>query len=263
MRIDPLPTLFRAAAWRLRLLHAAPVLRIFWLTSGQARCILGTRMRGTGVHSLLVVPAGAPFALEPGAALAGHMLSVPDTAGAAWPETALLIRVRDTFLQSEMTGFLDAIQREQTAARPLYETAMAAYAPLLSVWLHRFMESDAFEPPPETAADLICAAFLADLEARYMAGDTMAGFAARLGITPTHLARVCKAQLGASAAEVSAARVLWAARDLLETTPLPAKSIAAGLGFGSGASFTRFIQAQTGVSPRALRAAAAQKPGAR
>ena len=208
MKTEALPTLFRTAPWRLKLLHSAPNRRIIWLTAGQARCVIGARMRGTGVHNLMVVPAGAPFALAPGAAIAGLMLTLPDSPGGVWPAEPLLLRIRDTFQQSEIGGLMDAIQREQNAQRPLYAQAMQAYLPLLSIWLSRQLETEAFLPPQHTPSDLICNAYLADLEARYMFGDTMAGFAARLGITPTHLARVCKAQLGASASDLSAERVL-------------------------------------------------------
>lgn len=256
MQIDALPTLFRAAPWRLSLLHSAERLRLFWLTAGQARCVIGPRMRGTGVHSLMVVPPGVPFALEPGAAMAGLVLTLPEIPAGIWPETPLLLRIRDTFRQSEISGLLDAVQREQREARSHYEDAMEAYVPLLSIWLNRQLEDPAAVPDKPRPGDLITDAFLADLEARYASGDTMARYAARIGITPTHLTRVCKAQIGMSAADLMTARVLHAARDMLTTTDLPAKRIAAGLGFGSGAAFSRFVQSRTSHSPMALRKAA-------
>jgi AraC family transcriptional activator of pobA len=263
MKIEALPTLFRTAGWRLKLLHGAPQTRLIWMTAGQARCILGSRMRGTGVHSLMLVPAGAPFALEPGAAIAGLMLTLPEDPPGLWPAESLLLRVRDNFRQSEIGGLLDAIQREQAGQRPLHEEAMRAYLPLIAIWLSRYLDAEESAPPDTpTSADLLCAAFLADLEASHRRGDSMALYARRLGITPTHLARVCKAQLGASAADLSAARTLWAARDLLETTDVPAKQIARSLGFGSGATFSRFVRARTGASPKALRKAARARPQA-
>ncbi len=257
MKIEALPTLFRTAGWRLKLLHSAPRMRLIWMTAGQARCVLGARMRGTGVHSLMLVPAGAPFALEPGAAIAGLMLTLPEDPPGLWPAEPLLLRVRDNFRQSEVSGLLDAIQREQAEQRPLHDEAMRAYLPLLSIWLSRYLDAeDSAAPATPSSADLICMAFLADLEANHMRGESMALHARRLGITPTHLARVCKSQLGASAADLSAARTLWAARDLLETTDVPAKQIARSLGFGSGATFSRFVQSRTGTSPMGLRKAA-------
>lgn len=260
IQVTALPSLFRAAPWRLKLLHGAPRLRLIWMTAGQARCVLGPRMRGTGVHSLMVIPPRVPFALEPGAALAGLMLSLPEdppgTPPAIWPDTPLLLRVRDTFRQSEIGGLLDAVQREDRERRPLYADAMQAYIPLLAIWLHRQLELEENVPERETPADLITNAFLADLEARFGSGDTVADYARRIGITPTHLTRVCKAQLRMSAADLMATRVLHAARDRLETTSLAAKQIAAELGFGSGAAFSRFVQARAGQSPMALRKAA-------
>lgn len=260
MQLDTLPTLFRTQGWRLSLLHAEPVHRLFWLTAGQARCILGGRLRGTGVHACLLVPAGSLFALEPGAALSGLLLRVPDapTLSPTWPAEPLMLRIRDALPQAELTGLLDAINQENIAKRPHFVQAMRSYLPLLSIWLHRQLPDPAHAPDPDKPADLICRAFLSELEARFATGAAVAEYAATLGITATHLSRVCKARTGQTAAELSAARVLHAARSLLETTNRPAKDIAAGLGFGSGAAFSRFVQTRTGASPRALRKTARQ-----
>lgn len=264
MQVDALPTLFRAAPWRLKLLHSAPRHRLIWMTAGQARCVMGPRIRGTGVHSLMVVPPGVPFALEPGAAIAGLVLSLPEDPPGDWPAVPLLLRVRDRFRQSEVSGLLDAVQREAREARPLHAEAMLAHVPLLAIWLHRALEETADAVPErESPADMIVTAFLSDLEARHGSGDTVADYARRIGITPTHLSRVCKAGLGMGASALLADRVLHSARDRLETTDVPAARIGAALGFGSGAAFSRFVQARAGRGPMALRRAARATTAAR
>ena len=87
----------------------------------------------------------------------------------------------------------------------------------------------------------------------------MAGHAAALGVSPTHLTRVCRAETGRTAAELLTERSLHAARSLLGATDVPVQDIARHLGFGSAAYFTRFIQHQTGRTPTALRRAAAAR----
>ncbi len=255
-RIDSLAHLIRQAPWQLALLHSAPARRLIWITHGQGRIILSPKMRGLGVHNFLTIPPGAPFALDAGPGLNGHLLTLPEDDTGIWPDTPLLLRVRDAGPQGEIAGILEALIREQTNRRPLMEDALAAQVALLSVWLRRQLDLPEHLPEPYSAADRLADTLLQDIEVNHRTGAPMTKVAARLGITPTHLARVAKANLGRSAADLSADRSVHAARELLERTDYPAKSIAEGLGFGSAAAFSRFVSARTGKSPRALRKSA-------
>ncbi|WP_280322780.1 helix-turn-helix domain-containing protein [Sulfitobacter faviae] len=77
----------------------------------------------------------------------------------------------------------------------------------------------------------------------------MAEHAAALGVTPTHLTRAVKAATGKSAADLLTERSCHAARRLLAETDHTAAEIAATLGFGSAAYFTRFMQQHSGLPP--------------
>ena len=81
----------------------------------------------------------------------------------------------------------------------------------------------------------------------------MADHAAELGVTPTHLTRAVKAATGKSAADLLSERSCHAARRLLGETDQTAAEIAAYLGFGSAAYFTRFMQQHSGLPPSKLR----------
>ena len=72
-------------------------------------------------------------------------------------------------------------------------------------------------------------------------------------MTPTHLTRVCKSEIGKTASALLAERLLHASRRLLADTDVPAKDIADHLGFGSAAYFSRFVQQHTHQSPIQLR----------
>ena len=99
-------------------------------------------------------------------------------------------------------------------------------------------------------------AYCARLVGTYATGVTMADHAAALGVTPTHLSRVCKAQTGRTAADLQTERVLHAARSGLIESRNPVQDIARALGFGSAAYFTRFVQHHTQQTPTALRQSA-------
>jgi AraC family transcriptional activator of pobA len=81
----------------------------------------------------------------------------------------------------------------------------------------------------------------------------MARYARDLGVTPTHLTRSCRTCCGATAADLLVQRTLHAAREMLEDGGDTMRQIAAQLGFGSAAYFSRFIAQHTQVSPSELR----------
>ena len=96
-------------------------------------------------------------------------------------------------------------------------------------------------------------------EVEFASGASMAEHAAALGVTPTHLTRVCRTETGRTAAALLTERLVHAAHSLLAGTDAPAQDIARHLGFGSAAYFTRFMQQHTGAAPTALRRTAASR----
>ena len=258
IRTTSLGQRLRTRPWQLVLLHALPVHRVIWVTQGQGRVLLATRRRGVSPHNMIFVPAGQPFAVDHGPQMTGHILEAPRGDDVDWPGDPRLLKVRDVGAQGELTSLFDAMNREQSARRPHMEEAMGALLRLVSVWVRRHLDPADTATEEGNASDRLIAAFLDDLERLYATGAPMADFAERLDVSATHLSRVCKAQLGRSAADLITERVLYAARERLCTTPEPVQDIAAGLGFGSAAYFSRFVQTHVGDSPRALRQRAQQ-----
>ncbi|MEZ5912190.1 MAG: helix-turn-helix transcriptional regulator [Paracoccaceae bacterium] len=81
----------------------------------------------------------------------------------------------------------------------------------------------------------------------------VADYASALGVTPTHLTRVCNKTCGRSAHDLLQDRVLFEARRMLAETKLPVKDVSAQLGFASAAYFTRAFQHRTGKTPTQFR----------
>lgn len=79
-------------------------------------------------------------------------------------------------------------------------------------------------------------------------------YAARLGLTATHLNRLCRTHLGASALGVINARIMLEAKRCLVFTSLGVKETAGALGFEDPAYFTRFFRRESGLTPLAFRA---------
>jgi AraC family transcriptional activator of pobA len=219
--------------------------------------------RGLGVHNALAIPAGTMFSLDLGKSGFGLVCEVPSGGAVPMPDRPQHLRIRDVARQNELTAIFEAMQREQNGQRPFMDEALNAEANLVSVWLRRAM-IDHPETERATAGERLVRAYAALIERDFQNGRSMAVYARALGVTPTHLTRVCKQVSGLTAADMLTERSLHAARDLLEANELPVGQIAASLGFGSAAYFSRFILHHTGQSPSALRGkTAARGPMAR
>lgn len=251
-RIQTLSSLAGRASWRLKLHHSRETHLLVWITRGQGVATVNGQRHGLGVHSALFIPAGTLFSLSMGAQGFGTVLVAPPSAQIALPGLEQLLRIRDVRRQTELTGLIEAMQREQAAPRDFHPEAARAHATLVAIWLRRaILDAPAPERP---GADARLAAAFASLVARdYRTGRPMASYAEKLGVTPTHLSRCCKSAAGISASAILTERALHAARTLLADTSHPVGRISSHLGFGSPAYFSRFIQTQTGCPPSQLR----------
>ena len=81
-------------------------------------------------------------------------------------------------------------------------------------------------------------------------------YADTLGLTAGQLSRICRDVLGMSALDVINARLVHEAQRELVYTVGSVKQLAAELGFGDDAYFSRFFKRHTGQSPREFRAQA-------
>lgn len=238
--------------WRLHLPHSQPHHALIWVTRGQTRATVGGIRRGVGAHNALAVPAGTLFSIEVAPACYGQVCLIPPGGPALMPDMPEHLRIREVQSQNELTGLLDAMTREESQRRPFADEAAQALAIMITVWLRRaLIGQDA--PPRPTAAQRLTAAYAALVEQDYATGQPMAAYARDLGVTPTHLTRSCKACCGMTAADLLVQRTLHAAREMLEDGDDAVRHVAAQLGFGSAAYFSRFIAQHTGVSPSELR----------
>lgn len=242
--------------WQLELPHDRGENLLLWITRGQGVAMFDGARAGLGVHNAIFIPSRHLLSVDVGRQCFGQALVIPANHVSSLPTRPLHLRVRDVAMQSDLTALLDAINREQTGEKPLNVQAMLAYSELIAIWLRRISDID---PPPArvTAARRLSRSYFDRLVQDYMSGASMADHAAALGVTSTHLTRVCKSQTGRTAAALLTGRVLHAARLALLNSKRPASHIARDLGFGSAAYFTRFMQQHTGLVPSAIRRSAA------
>jgi len=101
--------------------------------------------------------------------------------------------------------------------------------------------------------------FRALVDAHFRERCPVERYAARLGLTPGQLTRVCREVLGRSSLDLVNVRVVHEAQRELVYASLSVKQVAALLGFDDEAYFSRFFRKHVGQSPTAFRAAARQR----
>lgn len=253
VRLVPIPRLAQGGRWRVEAMrsYSGPVL--YWFTRGQGRITVAGVTRGYGTHNAVFLPPGTMHGFELGPQVFGTAVFFGRGSDVTLPDEPLHLRVRDTAPQAELSGILDAIQRELDSDRTGADRAARHHLGLLGVWIERQRAAaQADEKRPDAARRLV-ARYTEMLERDFASGKGVAEYAADLGVTPTHLTRVCNQTCGRSALKLVQDRVLFEARRLLTETDMPVNRIAADLGFTSPAYFTRAFQARTGKTPTAFR----------
>ena len=132
--------------------------------------------------------------------------------------------------------------------------AMRALIALLLVALKRVPRADG--PADAGAGDrgvLHAQAFRWLVDRRFRETRRIGDYATALGISPTHLNRVCRQVLGTSALGVIERRIALEARRQLLFSSLSIKQIGGELGFDDPAYFSRFLTRMLGVAPGAYR----------
>ena len=150
---------------------------------------------------------------------------------------------------------LDRLIEEADRPGAEHGVAMRALVALLVVALKRAQPLT--KADGEAASDrsvLHAKAFRWLVDRRFRQTRRLADYAAELRISQTHLNRVSREVLGASALAVIERRVALEARRMLQFSGLSIKQIGAELGYEDPAYFTRVMTRVLGVSPAAYRA---------
>lgn len=252
--VESLQALAQSGRWDLESLRSLSSHLVVWITRGQGRATIDGITRGYGPQTMLFVPAGRLNEIELGPRVQGLALFLPAAEGMGFPGAAQQMRIAAPADQVELTHLLEEVHREATTRAPGRDRAMAARLTLLSVWLLRrahLNERGSAAVPGRSGRLLNDFAALVAEEAN--AGRSVAWYADRLRVTPTHLSRVCRTALGKPASEVLQDRLLLEARRLLAETDMQVQEVAVRLGFSSAAYFTRLFSRRTGRSPTAFR----------
>ncbi|WP_417582173.1 helix-turn-helix domain-containing protein [Pelagibacterium sp.] len=162
-----------------------------------------------------------------------------------------------------VSGIVDASELDHAVGRLIAEAdhsapgqlaALHARLSLLLVAAHRLdLAAAQSENGGSGPADRHAQAFLGLVDMHFRDTRKVGYYAGRLGITPTHLNRVCRQVLGLSALTIIERRILLEARRYLQFSNLSIKEIGIVLGYADPAYFSRFMTRRLGRGPQAVR----------
>ncbi|WP_417587465.1 helix-turn-helix domain-containing protein [Pararhodobacter oceanensis] len=256
LRLTPISRLAAGGRWRVEAMRALREPVLLWFTQGQGRLTVAGSTRGYGPNHAIFIPPGVMHGFEFAPRVQGSVVFFGRDHGMDLPATPHYLRPRDPISQKELTATLENIQRELESGRAGSQMAAKHHLGLLGVWLDRQLDKERAHEPifaRPAAAQRLVARYSALLERDFRSNTSVSDYAAALGVTPTHLTRVCRATCGKGAHQLLEDRILFEARRLLAETRLPVKDVAQTLGYSSAGYFTRSFQKNAGMTPTAFR----------
>lgn len=249
--VETLATHQRGEAWRTDAAQSLEYPILFWITRGQGRIMVDCRMRGIGPNTAIYIPPNTLFSYEMMASPQGMVVSLPRDEASGFPRRPAMLKASTVQMQGEITGLIDALNRELSELRPGQRRAVMAYSMMISVWLDRALTQQPQEQPGKS--DRVLQRFSHVVSIGHRDGKSLGDFAADLQVTPTHLTRLTQNAVGKPASTILQERIIYAACTALRDTDRAVQDISEKLGFSSPAYFTRAFQAHTGKSPSAFR----------
>ena len=113
--------------WRLALLHDDPSDLLIWVTREQGLLHTDGSRRGVGAHNAILIPHGQVFALDLGRQANGLVAIIPPNQNSWNLETARQLRIRDAKAIAQLSGFIEAAQREVSDNQPFLDAALGAH----------------------------------------------------------------------------------------------------------------------------------------
>ena len=196
----------------------------------------------------------------PTAALRGYFAHAP-TLLQALNQPILIGREAMGSMATACENLFVALAQEFHNHQPGRAEALHGQAILLTLWFLRCEAATRAQPRQQALRDTLLQRFRMLLEQHVRQQQRLGFYADKLGVTPDHLSRVCRATTGTGALDLLHERLMLEARRQLAYTPNPVSAVAFELGFDDPAYFSRFFSKLARQSPSAYRAAVAQGTG--
>ena len=194
----------------------------------------------------LLLPEGMPFSVHHYSGIVGYTgcFSLQFVSNASYSCLAARRPVLHTFWFDEAAFMAEMLDRVNAAFARGDEGYITRALDLILYSL---------QTPRDRTAHPLVSRFMGMLFDRSSTLDSVSGYAARLGITPSYLNKMVRTQTRHSAMDwVEIARVNWA-KTLLKDRTVPVSDVSLSVGIDDPSYFTRFFRKATGMTPSEFR----------
>lgn len=246
--------------WEIRPHRHPHFFQILYLSRGSGECLLEGRTARLVSPTVVTVTPGAVhgFRFEPDvegwvltcmADRATTMMGSPELQAAF--ERPHHVPLGDA--AAAIGGCLDLVAGELGAPRRGRDELLEAQLRSVLLLLARCLPGAGSREGPASPIGRRAEQFRLLLDRRFRAEHAVGFYASALGVSETHLNRICRAAMGRSALSAIHERVAAEARLDLAFTTMGVAEIARSLGFEDAAYFSRFFSKRMGEGPRAYR----------
>lgn len=242
----------RSSHPELRLDSCNGMHKFFWISKGNGRCMINGVTRSFGPNTVIFIPHDVPHQLDLSSNVFGVVVSLENGLPIALPTQNVFLPILNLMDQKQVANRFDRVFAEFNTSEIGRNLSVEYLVGLLAINVARMAQKH-FKETKSTASQRLMESFVHILEKDYRTGRTLAEYAKELGVTPTHLTRVCQQVNGKSASRLIQERVLAEARMMLTNTDHKVLEISDKLGFSSAAYFTRLFSAKQGQTPKEFR----------
>ncbi len=244
--------LYRNISAQLRLDGANGYNKFIFIKKGSGKCMIDGVTKGFGTNTVIYVPDSCPHHIDLGINTQACAISIPTEMDFNLPIEPVVFALNTANDITTMAQMFDAALQEFNSGNPAADMAIYSYTGLITVNVTRLLaqQSDCVKL---SAAQRLMHKFSHLVEDEFFSGKGLENYARTLGVTSTHLTRVCQQLNGQSASHFIQDRIISEARRLLLISNAKIQDIASDLGFTSAAYFTRFFTTRLGMSPKEFR----------
>lgn len=250
--------------WKIRPHAHGDLHHVFHITHGGVDATFDGAARRLKAPFLMLAPAGVVHAFAWDAGSDGSVLTVADSyvreLAARDPQLSGLFQAAAAFEAPEAeiraSGLRDAMARlfhETVWDAPGHAAAVEGHLLVVLVAALRLAQHAGASPGLAPQAALVTR-FRDAVERRFRTQQSIADYAADLGVTSKQLRTACVKVAGKPPLQIVRLRTALEARRLLVYSTMTIAEIGYSLGFEDPAYFSRFFLAEEGTSPRAFRA---------
>jgi AraC family transcriptional regulator, transcriptional activator of pobA len=250
--------------WVIKPHFHSKLYQFFFIESGQGKFIFNEKSRYFSDKTLIIMPENNLHGFEFSENTVGYTLSVSShiinkIIGADKELAFEINRVRLINLNEYTDKFdsimitFNSIKRELTLKEDKTDLVLDILISLLMVKIYRLRDNLGKEYVGSSRELMYYKDFMKNIKNAVPTNRSIEDFTKELGISKTHLNRVCQTIAGASTNQVIANYLIKEAMILLTHTDMTVSEIANHLDFKDVSYFCRFFKKQTTISPARFR----------